>query len=787
MGKCCDCVLCAALTVTLASSPAAASTVLGVRETRFTLNDQPTFLLGISYYGALGASEDFVRADLDDMQRFGFNWMRVFATLPVFTLAGDVSAVDAQGQPREPFLGRLKWLVAECDRRGLVVDVTVCRGDGAGSVGDLAAHRRAVETLANALREHRNWYLDLANERDERGAGFVSLEELKALRELARKLDPERLVTASFTGHDLSEGDVRDALLTVGLDFLCPHRPRHAGSPAETADRTRETLGVMKAVGRMAPLHYQEPFRRGFGEWEPVAADFLTDLRAAVEGGAAGWCLHNGSQDTAPDKDKEPRRSFDLRKRRLYAQLDEEERKVAAQARFVVNGLPRLRVSENKRFLVQENGTPFFWLGDTAWWIRRLKPEDVEFYLARRAQQGFNVIQIHPGYREADYAGNRPFLEDDPARPNEAFWRSMDGIVASARDHGLYAALVPMWGEEYGKAFGTDAAGAKRFGEWIAGRHAGLSHILWIVSGEYDSINGFRLPISADQKRVLAAVGEGLRSVHGGAQLMTVHPGVARTSSLGFHDAPWLDFNMLQSGHMIDCEAYGTLENHTLIAHDYALTPVKPVLDGEPIYEDTPDGIWIKRDVNAPRADGHAARAKAYWAVFAGAFGHTYGHNDVYGFYEPPAPGHVVQLPEGPGQRGSWRTALDAEGATQVVYLRDLMESRPFLDRIPDPSLVVGDPGKGLDHVVATRAADGSYAMVYIPRARPVTVALGKLAGDRVRAWWYDPRTGAAELAGQYERRGEREFTPPASGDGRDWVLVLDDAGKDFPPPGTRR
>ncbi len=139
---------------------------------------------------------------------------------------------------------------------------------------------------------------------------------------------------------------------------------------------------------------------------------------------------------------------------------------------------------------------PFFWLGDTAWWIRRLKPEDAEVYLARRAQQGFNVIQVHPGYREADYAGNRPFLEDDPARPNEAFWHNVDALVASARDHGLYVALVPMWGDEYGKAFGTDAARARRFGEWIAGRYAGLSHILWIVSGEYDAINGFRVPIT---------------------------------------------------------------------------------------------------------------------------------------------------------------------------------------------------------------------------------------------------------------------------------------------------
>lgn len=782
MGSGCDWWVAVALIAVLAPGVAAAPTVLGVHETRFTLNDQPTFLLGISYYGALGAPEEFAREDLGDIQRLGFNWLRVWATWGVF--GEDVSAVDAQGRPREPFMGRLKWLVAECDRRGLVVDVTLTRGNGPGHIPSFAAHRGAVETLVNALREHRNWYLDLANERDVADARFVSTEELRSLRELVRQLDPQRLVTASFGGHDLGEAQVRDALITAGLDFLSPHRPRHAGSPAQTADKTREVLAVAQALGRIAPVHYQEPFRRGYADWEPLAADFLTDLRGAVSGGAAGWCLHNGSERGVSDG--EPRRSFDLRTRRLFDQLDEEERAVATQARSMVCGLPSLRVSENGRFLVQVDGAPFFWLGDTAWWIGRLKPEDADRYMARRAQQGFNVIQVHPRYREPDYAGNRPYLEGDPARPNEAYWVTVDALVAKARDHGLYVALVPMWGEEYGRAFGADTARARRFGEWIAQRYAGLSHIIWIVSGEYDSINRFRLPISADQKLVLAAVGEGLRSVHGGEQLMTVHPGAARTSSLDFHDTPWLDFNMLQSGHSVDCEAFGMAENHALIAHDYALAPTKPVLDGEPIYEDTPDGVWIKWDVKRPRADGHAVRAKAYWSVFAGAFGHTYGHNDVYGFHEPAGPGEVVQLPDGPGQRGSWRAALDAEGANQMVHLRALMESRPFLSRIPDQALVVGDAGEGLDHVVATRAADGTYAMVYIPRARPLGISLDSLAGDWVRAWWYNPRTGMAGPAGEFDRHGQREFTPPGSGDGQDWVLVLDDTAQAFPPPGTR-
>ena len=316
------------------SAAAAEPTTLGIDGSRFTLNGKPTFLLGLSYYGALGAREDFIRRDLDDAKRYGFNWLRVWATWESF--GNDVSAVDSRGQPRQPFMDRLKWLVAECDHRGLVVDVTLTRGKRlsdatpVGHLPDVESHQRAVETVVNALKQHRNWYLDVANEHDVRDERYVPLAELKDLREAVRRIDASRLVTASFGGHELGERDVRDALVTAGLDFLSPHRPRNSESPAETEARTRECHTLMMQIGRVVPVHYQEPFSRGYAGWEPTAADFLTDLRGAVTGGAAGWCFHNGSQGDAPNK--EPRRSFDLRNKRLFDQLDAGEQKVVGSA-----------------------------------------------------------------------------------------------------------------------------------------------------------------------------------------------------------------------------------------------------------------------------------------------------------------------------------------------------------------------------------------------------------------------------------------------------------------------
>ncbi len=185
-----------------------------------------------------------------------------------------------------------------------------------------------------ALKPHRNWYLDLANEHDVKDSRFVGLVELKSLRDLARRLNPNLPVTASFGGHDLTEGDLRDCLLAAQLDFLATHRPRDPGSPARTEERTRACLAAAKAIQHPVPVLYQEPFRHGYAGWEPTAEDFLTDLRGALGGGAAGWCFHNGSERRSPEH--QPRRSFDLRAKRLFDQLDPEEQKVVTGVKAVV-------------------------------------------------------------------------------------------------------------------------------------------------------------------------------------------------------------------------------------------------------------------------------------------------------------------------------------------------------------------------------------------------------------------------------------------------------------------
>jgi CubicO group peptidase (beta-lactamase class C family) len=297
---------------------------LGISGPRFTINNRETFLFGLSYYGALGARKEFREADLDDALRHGFNWIRIWANWRAF--GADAAAVDGDGNVIQEGMARLKSLLDECAVRNLLVDISLSRGNGVSGpprLQSLAAHQRAVENLVNELKPWRNWYLDLSNERNIRDKRFAPFEDLAVLRRRVRELDPQRLVTAS-QGGDISQGEVESYVREVGVDFLAPHRPRSKDAPATMQAETRRLLEWCARAGRVIPVHHQEPFRRGYDTWQPSARDFQLDLEAARQGGAAGWCFHNGDQRKADDG--RPRRSFDLREQRLFDQFDAEEK-----------------------------------------------------------------------------------------------------------------------------------------------------------------------------------------------------------------------------------------------------------------------------------------------------------------------------------------------------------------------------------------------------------------------------------------------------------------------------
>lgn len=435
---------------------------------------------------------------------------------------------------------------------------------------------------------------------------------------------------------------------------------------------------------------------------------------------------------------------------------------------------PELRVSENRRFLAQADGQPFFYLGDTAWELfHRLNREEADLYLANRARHGFTVIQAVvvaelDGLRTPNAYGHLPFHDFDSRRPNEDYFAHVDYIVDRASELGLYIGLLPSWGRYVGGADAGrpdadffNARNAADYGRFLARRYDGKP-IIWVLGGD-------RL---ADQTAaVWAAMAQGIREVVGQRQLITFHPRGGTSSSRWFHQADWLDFNMLQSGHSAQSV------NYVMVERDYALQPPKPAFDGEPAYEYPPDALPPKRPVGALQV-----RRNAYWAVFAGAFGHTYGTHPIWQMYDTGRrPLWEVVTP--------WHQALDLPGAAQLIHLKRLILSRPFLTRIPDQNLLLPPVPDGVARIQATRDGlpgqdDATWLMAYFPEPQRVTVNTGRIAAARLRGWWYNPRTGDATPLGDWANAQSREFEPPTRAAGDDWVLVLDDAARAYPAPG---
>jgi len=442
-----------------------------------------------------------------------------------------------------------------------------------------------------------------------------------------------------------------------------------------------------------------------------------------------------------------------------------------------------LRVSDNHRFLVTGDGRPFFWLGDTAWELfHRLNREEAVRYLQDRADKGYTVVQAVAiaeldGHSVTNAYGHLPLVALDPARPAVAdgpdndYWDHVDFIVDQANDRGITVGFLPTWGRFWHDASPLfTEANAEAYGEWLGRRYRDRS-VVWILGGDRKIEND-------GQKDILRAMARGIRRGDGGRHLMTFHPPGGAGSAQWLHDEPWLDFNMRQNGHVAEFT-----ERYSQTRADYDRTPVKPVLDGEPIYEDHPVSFNAKGLGHSMAAD---VRRPLYWDLFTGAFGHTYGHHSVWQMWSPDKP--PINNPLMP-----WSEAIAQPGAGQMQHARRLLESRPFLTRIPDDSVIVTDrvptavPGAGRYRLVATRDESGRYAMVYSPAGRKFSVRMNAIRGPKVRAWWFDPRTGAATPAGEFANTGEQAFQPPAPGEYLDWVLVLDDAAENFPPPGQAR
>ena len=419
-----------------------------------------------------------------------------------------------------------------------------------------------------------------------------------------------------------------------------------------------------------------------------------------------------------------------------------------AQSQSVVT---QLFPSANKRYLVDQNQTPYLLQGDAAWsLIVGLNEADVEQYLQNRKDKGFNTVIVElvehkfckrPPLNEA---GDTPFIAPgDFSTPNEKYFAHADGVIRGAAEHGIQVLLAPVylgyagtdegWFDEIVK---LEPEKCLAYGQYLGKRYKGFDNIIWVMGGD-------RRPGEVVEKIDLIALG--IREFDK-RHLFTAHGLHEYSAAEDFAGGRWININA----------TYAHEIPHEKLLEDCNRNPVMPFFLIETTYEGEHNASIVQ------------VRRQAYWAVLCGGFGHVMGNRPIW-LFDP-----------------GWQIAMDLPGSVGMMHWGKLFRSRPWFDLVPDQKheVVTGGLGefRGLDYLAAGRTPDGSTVIAYMPTRRTITVDMSKVSGAEALGWWFDPSTGKTTAAGTFPTRGAQQLTPPAKGD---WVLVLDDASLNRLPPGN--
>jgi hypothetical protein len=411
-----------------------------------------------------------------------------------------------------------------------------------------------------------------------------------------------------------------------------------------------------------------------------------------------------------------------------------------------------LKVSANRRFLVDQQEQPLLVHGDTPWSLfSALNEAQVEQYLADRAAKGFNALIAnlveHRFNGPLNPFGEHPFHDPlDLSTPNPRYFEFADWIIQRAADYGFLLFLAPNYlglrteiddeGWVY-EIWRSGAAKCYQYGRFLGERYAHHHHIIWLMGGDRnprgvtDEVNSLVQGIKAFDQH----------------SLFTASPELEQSTQETYGWGGWLDLNGTYS--------YAIIRKRFL--EDVNRLPTMPYLLLSTTYE------------NEHSATPLQIRRQAYWAMLCGACGEFLGNYPMW-LFDP-----------------GWEAALDSAGAIERGYLKRLFSSRPWHTLLPDQRhcAVSGGLGEfnGMDALAAAQSNDRRTLIAYMPTPRTITIEGTALAGERVSGWWFNPRTGESENAGEFSTHGPFHLDPPGDGD---WALVLDDHALHLPPPGEK-
>lgn len=427
-----------------------------------------------------------------------------------------------------------------------------------------------------------------------------------------------------------------------------------------------------------------------------------------------------------------------------------------------------LKVTNDGHALEHKDGTPFFWLGDTAWELfHRLKLEEIKTYLDNRQKKGFNVIQVVAiptmnGLKTPNVYGELPLIDLNPARPNPAFFHLIDTVIQMALKKNMAMAILPTWGDNVSSEHPFfNVSTAYTYGKFLGDRYKRYPNIVWVLGGDHSAYTE-----KNDWRPAWRSMARGIRE---GAQkpvLISFHPGgIMWESALQVHNEEWLDFNMIQSGHSeVDQPVWKTVER------DYNLKPSKPVLDAEPAYEDHPIHPWPTWNPANGYFRDYEVRRQLYRSVFSGAFGVTYGHHAVWQFYSPEY--EKINYAD-----RFWYDALDRPAAFQAGFLKKLIDSGRYFRRIPQQSLILTGQGEKSDYITVFRDDKGRYILAYLPVGKQINLNTSVINSTTLSISWFNPRTGQTKHLKDLNNKGSLQLNPPETGKIKDWVLIIAQPG----------
>jgi hypothetical protein len=419
-------------------------------------------------------------------------------------------------------------------------------------------------------------------------------------------------------------------------------------------------------------------------------------------------------------------------------------RKIKSENRFFEHG--SVRVSKDGTHLEHADGTPFFWLGDTAWnGALKATKEDWNTYLDDRAAKKFSAIQLVTTQwlsAATNLENEVAFTGTEKVQINPAFFKRIDERIDALNAKGLLAVPVLLWGIKAKESPGWNLPEdqAILIEKYLVARY-GAHHVVWIPAGDtsYQDENGEKW------RRICRAVFDGSNHAP-----VVMHPQGMESYFEVFKNEKWADIIGYQSGHGDNAETLKWIHSGP-ISTEAKQQPTKPFINLELPYED-----HIAYHSKLRHSDYNVRRA-AYWSLLnAPTAGVTYG---VQGVWSWETTANEPLLFKFTGIAKPWFAAIKMPGSEQMKYLHEFFAAIKWWELRPDDSLIETPSNDPAKYISASK--NNEVTIVYLPVGGAVSMKI-----DIKKAEWFNPRTGQIQAA----QATQNKFHAP---DEKDWVLKL--------------